>query len=55
LPVVILRAVGVLRSKLISFSSLSPKKDKAIASGEIFLEAKEAETLLEECFAMQQV
>jgi len=35
-----------------SSSSLSPEEDKAKASGEEFLEAEEAETLLEECLAM---
>jgi len=38
-----------------SFSSLSTEEDKAIALGEIFLEIKEAETLLEEYLVIQQV
>jgi len=53
LPVVTLEAVGVLGSEPMSSSLLSPEEDKATASGETFLEAKEAETLLEECLAMQ--
>ena len=48
LPVIILGAVGVLRSELTLSSSLSPEEDKNKASGEGFLEADEAETLLEE-------
>jgi len=38
-----------------SFSSLSSEEDKNTASGETFLEAEEAETLIEECLAMQRV
>jgi len=41
-----LEAVDILGSKLILSSSLSFKEDKATALGEIFLEAKEAKTLL---------
>jgi len=52
LLVIILGIVGVLGSELILFSSLSPEKDKDKASGERFLEAEEAETLLEKCFTM---
>jgi len=37
----------------ILFSSLSPKEDENKASGYRFLEAEEAETLLEKCLAMQ--
>ena len=55
LPVVTLGAVGVLGSEPTLFSSLSPKEDEDKASGEGFLEAEEAETLLEEHLVMQQV
>ena len=55
LSVVTFRTVGVLGSKFISFSSLFPKEDKATASGKTFLETEEAETLLEECLAIQWV
>jgi len=53
LPVIILGAVGILESEPILFFSLSPEEDEDKASGEGFLEAEEAETLLEECLAMQ--
>jgi len=53
LPVITLGAVGVLGSENILSSSLSPEEDEDKASGEGFLEAEEAETLLEECLAMQ--
>jgi len=53
LSVVTFGTVGVLRSKFISFSSFFPGEDRATASGKTFLEAEEAETLLEECLAMQ--
>jgi len=52
LPVITLGTVGVLGSEPTLFSSLSPEKDEDRASGEGFLEAEEAETLLEECLAM---
>ena len=52
LPVITLGVVGILGSELTLFSSLSPEKDKDKASGEGFLEAEEAETLLEECLVM---
>ena len=52
LPVITLRAVGILGSEPTLSSSLSPEKDKDKASGEGFLEAEEAETLLEERLAM---
>ena len=55
LSVVILRAVGILESKLTLFSLLSPKEDEDKVLGEGFLEAEEAETLLEKCLAMRQV
>jgi len=55
LPVVTLGAVGILGSKLMSFSSLSSEEDKYTASGETFLKAEEAETLIEERLAMQRV
>jgi len=48
LSIVILRAVSILESKLISSFSLSLEEDKAIVLGEIFLEAEKVETLLEE-------
>ena len=53
LLVIILGIVGVLGSELILFSSLSSEKDKDKASGEGFLEAEEAETLLEKRFTMR--
>ena len=52
LPVIILGTVGVLRSELTLSSSLSPEEDENKASGEGFLEAEEAETLLEEHLVM---
>jgi len=55
LPVITLGAVGVLGSEPTLSSSLSPEEDENKASGEGFLEAEEAETLLEECLAIQQV
>jgi len=55
LLVVTLGAVGILRSELMLFSSLSPEEDEDKASGEGFLEVEEAETLLEERLTMQQV
>ena len=55
LPVVTLGAVGVLGSEPMLSSSLSPEEDEDKASGEGFLEAEEAETLLEECLAMRRV
>jgi len=48
LPVITLGAVGVLGSEPTLSSSLSPEEDKDKASEEGFLEAEEAETLLEE-------
>ena len=52
LPVVTLGAVGILESEPMLSSSLSPEEDEDKASGEGFLEAEEAETLLEERLAM---
>ena len=52
LPVVTLGAVGILGLELMLSSSLSPEEDEDKASGEGFLEAEEAETLLEERLAM---
>jgi len=52
LPVITLGTVGVLESEPTLSSSLSPEEDEDKASGEGFLEAEEAETLLEECLAM---
>ena len=52
MPVITLGAVGVLGSEPTLSFSLSPEKDKDIASGEGFLEAEEAETLLKEHLAM---
>ena len=53
LPVIILGAVGILGSEPTLSSSLSPEEDEDKASREGFLEAEEAETLLEEHFAIQ--
>jgi len=47
-----LEAVSILGSDPILSSSLSSKKDEDKASREGFLEAEEAETLLEECLTM---
>ena len=55
LPIITLGAVGVLRSEPTLSSSLSPEEDEDKTSGEGFLEAKEAETLLEERLAMWRV
>ena len=55
LPVITLGAVGVLGLEPTLSSSLSPKDDDDKALGEGFLEAEEAETLLEERFAMRRV
>jgi len=55
LPIVTLGAVGILGLEPILFSSLSPEEDEDKASGEEFLEAEEAETLLEEHLAIQRV
>jgi len=52
LPVITLRAVGVLGLELTLSSSLSPEENEDKASGEGFLEAEEAETLLEEHLVM---
>jgi len=52
LPIVTLGAVGILGSEPTLSSSLSPEEDEDKVSGEGFLEAEEAETLLEECLAM---
>ena len=52
LPVITLGAVGVLGSEPTLSFSLSPEKDEDTSSGEGFLEAEEAETLLEERLAM---
>ena len=53
LPVVTLGIVGILGSEPMLSSSLSPEEDEDRASGEGFLEAEEAEALLEECLAMR--
>ena len=53
LPVVTLGAVGILGLEPTLFSSLSPEEGEDKASGEGFLEAEEAKTLLEKCLAMQ--
>ena len=53
LPVVILGAVGILRSELMLSSSLSPEEDEDTASEKGFLEAKETKTLLEERLAIR--
>jgi len=55
LPITILRAVGVLESKLILFFSLLFEEEKDRILGEGFLEIEEAEILLEECLVIQQV
>jgi len=55
LPVITLGAVGILGSEPTLSSSLSPEDDEDKASGERFLKAEEAETLLEERLAMRQV
>ena len=52
LPVITLGAVGVLESEPTLSFSLSLEEDKDKASGEGFLEAEEAETLLEENLAI---
>jgi len=52
LSVITLGVVGVLGSEPTLSSSLSPEEDEDKASGEGFLEAEEAETLLEECLVM---
>ena len=53
LPVITLGAIGILESEPTLSSSLSPEKNENKASGEGFLEAEEAKTLLEKCLAMQ--
>ena len=53
LPVVTLGVVGVLGSEPMLSSSLSPEEDEDKASGEEFLEAEEAEILLEERLAIR--
>jgi len=53
LPVITLGAVGVLGSEPTLSSSLSPEEDENKASGEGFLEAEEAETLLEEPMSLE--
>ena len=55
LPIVIFKVVCILGSKPTLSSSLSPEEEEDKALGKGFLEADEAETLLEERFAMQQV
>jgi len=52
LLVTTLRAVNVLKSELILFSSISPEKEENRTSGEGFLEAEEVKTLLEECLTI---
>jgi len=53
--IVTLGIVDILGSEPIFLFLSSTKENKATALGEIFLETKETETLLEKCFAMQQV
>ena len=53
LLVVTLGAVGVLGSEPTLSSSISPEEDEDKALGEGFLEAEEAETLLEEYLIIQ--
>jgi len=53
LPIVTLGAIGILGSEPMFSSSLSSEEDQAKASGETFLEAEEAEMLLEEHLAIQ--
>ena len=53
LPVITLGAVGVLELEPMLSSSLSSEEDEDKASGEEFLEAEEAETLLEEHLAIR--
>ena len=55
LPVITLGTVGILGSEPTLSSSLSPEEDEDEAPGEGFLEAEEAETLLEERLAMRRV
>ena len=55
LSVVTLGVVGVLGSEPMLSSSLSPEEDEDRASGEEFLEAEEAETLLKEHLAIRYV
>jgi len=52
LSVITLGAVGILGSEPTLSSSLSPEENEDKASGEGFLEAEKAETLLEERLAM---
>jgi len=53
LPVITLGAVGIIESESTLSFSLSPKENEDKASGEGFLEADEAEMLLEEHLTMQ--
>ena len=55
LSVITLGVVSILGSEPILSSSLSSEEDEDKASGEEFLEAEEAEILLEEHLAMQRV
>jgi len=55
LPVTTLKTVGVLGLKLILSFSLSFEKEEDRTSGEGFLEAEKAETLLKEHLVIQQV
>ena len=55
LPVITLGVVGILGSEPTLSSSLFPEEDEDKVSGEGFLEAEEAETLLEEYLVMQRV
>jgi len=55
LPVITLGAVSILGSEPTLSSSLFPEEDEDKVSGEGFLEAEEAETLLEEHLVMQRV
>jgi len=55
LPIITFGTVGVLGLEPTLSSSLSPEENEDKASEEGFLEAEEAEILLEECLAMQQV
>ena len=55
MPVIAFGAVDVLGSEPTLSSSLSPEEDEDKASGDGFLDAEEAETLLEERLAMRRV
>ena len=55
LSVVTLGTVGILESEPMLSFSLSPEENEDKASGERFLKAEEAETLLKEHLAMRRV